>query len=119
MKLIIFLIIIVLIGVLSLIFFSLYNKISYLLSKTKYAEDLIDKSLDKKYKLLIKMNGSIKKTLHAKKDYLADINKIKELEIDNEEKDEKLSEYSVTARNLISDYTKLSNNKNIKASRIA
>ena len=115
MKLIIFLIIIVLIGVASLIFFTLYNKINYLFSKTKYSDDLIDKCLEKKYKLLIKMNGSIKKALHAKKDYLADINKMKDLELDSEDKDTKLNEFSTTARNLISDYTKLSNHKTIKA----
>lgn len=115
MKLIILLLIIVLLGVLSLIFFVLYNKINYLFSKTKYSDDLIKKCLDNKQKLLIKLNTSIKKTLHAKKDYLVDINKVKDQDLSNEEKDEKLSEYTNTVKNLISDYTKLSTNKNIKS----
>lgn len=115
MKLVVFLLIIILLGVLSLIFFILYNKVNYLFSKTKYSDDLIKKCLDNKQKLLVKLNTSIKKTLHAKKDYLVDINKIKEQELTNEEKDEKLSEYTKTVKNLISDYTKLSTNKNVKA----
>lgn len=114
MKLAIILLIIILLGTLSLIFFVLYNKINYLFSKTKYSDDLIRKCLDNKQKLLVKLNASIKKTLHAKKDYLVDINKIKEQELSNEEKDEKLSEYTKTVKDLISDYTKLSTNKNIK-----
>lgn len=114
MKLAIFLIIIILLGVLSLIFFILYNKVSYLFSKTNYSNDLIEKCLDSKQKLLVKLNTSIKKTLHAKKDYLVDINKLKDAELSSEEKDEKLSEYTKTVKDLISDYTKLSSNKNIK-----
>ncbi|MBO4600701.1 MAG: LemA family protein [Bacilli bacterium] len=115
MKLTIFLLIIILVGVISLLFFAIYNKISYLFSKTKYSDELIDKCLEEKYKLLIKLNNSIKKTLHAKKDYLTDINKMKDLDISSEEKDEKLSDYVITVKNLISDYTKLATNKNIKA----
>ena len=115
MKLIIFLLIIILIGVLSLIFFVIFNKLSYLQSKTNHADDLISECLSDKYKLLVKTNNSIKKTLHAKKDYLADITKFKDTELTNEEKDEKLSDYVNTAKNLISDYTKLNSNKTIKA----
>lgn len=114
MKLAIFLVIIILLGVLSLVFFILYNKVSYLFSKTKYSDDLIEKCLENKQKLLIKMNSSIKKTLHAKKDYLVDIDKIKEQELTSDEKDEKLSDFTKTVKNLISDYTKLSNSKSIK-----
>lgn len=98
-----------------MIFFVLYNKINYLFSKTKYSDDLINKCLDSKYKLLVKINNSIKKTLHAKKDYLLDINKLKDVEMSSEDKDEKLSDYVVTVKNLVSDYTKLSTNKNIKS----
>lgn len=115
MKLAIILLIIILVGVLSLVFFLLYNKISYLFSKTTYSDDLINKCLDSKYKLLVKMNSSIKKTLHAKKDYLVDIGKLKDQDLSSEDRDEKLNEYVLTIKNLVSDYTKLSTNKNIKS----
>jgi len=110
----IILIILLLIGILAILYFNFYNKLSYLFSKTKYAEDLIDKDLDKKYKLLVKINNLMKKTLHAKKDYLVAINDFSSEELFSSEKDVKLKEYTTTVNNLISDYTKLANHKEIK-----
>ena len=113
-KLTIFLLIIILLGILALVVFLIYSKLSYYFNKTDYVNKLIEKDLDKKHSILIKINNQAKKTLHAKKDYLTDITKLNEEELSNQEKDRKLSEYNVTVNNLISDYTKLANNKEIK-----
>jgi len=110
----IILVIIILIGVISLYFFSSYNKLSYLDNKTKYASDLIKEDLENKYSILSKLNSLMKKTLHAKKNYLQDIDSFNELDLNLEEKDIKLSEFADLADKLVSDYSKLSNNKNIK-----
>lgn len=113
-KLTIFLLIIIILGVISLVFFTLCSKLSYLFNKTKYAKELIDKDLEKKHKILIKINNQAKKTLRAKKDYLVNINDISDEQLSSQEKDKKLTEYSTTVSNLINDYTKLANNKEIK-----
>ena len=114
LKVIIVLVVIIMVGILSLLFFALYGKIAYLLDKTKYADDLISKDLDTKYDLLVKINKTMKKTLHAKKDYLSGLNEFSSMELFNEEKDIKLTEYAETVSHLISDYTKLANHKEIK-----
>lgn len=113
-KVTIFLLIIILLGVLALLFFAFYSKIAYLLDKTNYVDELIGKDLDSKYELLVKINKTMKKALHAKKDYLNDINNFNSSELFNEEKDIKLSEYDETVDHLVSDYTKLQNHKDIK-----
>lgn len=113
-KVTIFLVIIILLGILALLFFAYYSKISYLLDKTNYVDDLISKDLDNKHDLLIRMNKTMKKALHAKKDYLSGIEELNSSELFNEEKDIKLSEFEQTVDHLISDYTKLANHKDIK-----
>ena len=110
----IILVVLILIGALCLTFFSIFNKITYLDNKTRYALDLIKEDLDNKYNILSKTNELMKKTLHAKKNYLQDINSFNELDLNLEEKDIKLTEYADTVDKLLNDYSKLSSNKNIK-----
>ena len=116
MKLTILLIVIILVAILLLVFFVIYNKLKYLFDKTIYAEKLIKDELDKKLGCLIKINAQAKKTLRAKKDYLADINSINEEDLSINDLDSKLTNYNVTVSNLISDYAKLANNKEMKKS---
>ena len=113
-KLTIFLLLIIILGTISLIFFIIYSKLMYLQNKTKYVSELIDDDLEKKYKNLVKINNQIKKTLHAKKDYLIDINNLSDKVLSSQEKDITLEEYNNTVNNLINDYSKLTNNKVIK-----
>ena len=113
-KLTIFLLVIIILGILSLLVFVIYSKLSYYFNKTSYVNKLIENDLDKKHSILIKINNQAKKTLHAKKDYLVDISKLNENELTNQEKDIKLTEYNTTVNNLLSDYTKLANHKEIK-----
>lgn len=113
-KLTIILIIIIVILLTTLVIISLAGRLSYLNKKISYAENIIEENINKKIKILVKLNASIKKTLRAKKDYLTELDVLSSDSLSNREKDIKLSEYDVTVNNLISDYTKLANNKDIK-----
>lgn len=113
-KLTIILIVVILVLLAVLTILSLIRRLSYLNKKVKYAESLIEDYIDKKTKVLVKLNGSIKKTLRAKKDYLNDLDELSSETLSSRDKDIKLSEYDTTVSNLITDYTKLSNNKDIK-----
>ena len=113
-KFILFIIILVIIGVICLTLVGLIGKLAYLHKKTKYAESLLEEYISKKIKLLTKLNASIKKTLRAKKDYLLNISDLEKDGLTNQEKDIKLSEYNITVENLMSDYSKLANHKEIK-----
>ncbi len=113
-KLAIFLLIIIFIGVISLVFFLIYGKLAYLFDKINFADKAVNEEIEKKIKCLIKINNQAKKTLRAKKDYLQEINELSDKDIDSQEKDKILSNYNITVNNLISDYTKLANNKEMK-----
>lgn len=113
-KLTLILVIVILVLLIVLTILSLIGRLSYLNKKVQYAEKLIEEYIEKKIKLLTKINASIKKTLRAKKDYLTNIDELNTDSLSTQEKDSKLSEYNVTVNNLLADYTKLSNNKEIK-----
>lgn len=112
-KLTLILVIVIFLILLCLTIISFISKLSYLNKKVSYAENLIEDYISKKTKLLVKLNASIKKMLRAKKDYLTGVNELNFDELSNQEKDIKLSEFDVTVNNLISDYTKLANSKDI------
>lgn len=113
-KLTIILIIVILILLIALTITTFIGRLSYLNKKVNYADKLIEEYINKKIKLLVKLNASIKKTLRAKKDYLSNLDELESDSLSNQEKDIKLSEYNITINNLINDYTKLANNKEIK-----
>lgn len=113
-KLTLILIIIILVLLACLTIATLVGRLSYLNKKISYADNLISDYIKEKIKLLEKLNASIKKTLRAKKDYLTDLSDIDSEMLSNQDKDVKLSEYDLTINNLIADYTKLANNKDIK-----
>lgn len=112
--LILIIVIIILIAFLTLTILALYGRLSFLNKRTLYAKDLIEENIDKKIKLLTKLNASIKKTLRAKKDYLTNIDEVNSELISYQDKDRQLSTYDKTVDNLMSDYSKLANNKEIK-----
>ena len=112
-KLTIILIIVILVLLCVLTLLSLIGRLSYLNKKVLYADKLIEENIDKKVKQLTKLNASIKKVLRAKKDYLSDLDNINNEGLSNHDKDIQLSQYDTTVNNLMNDYTKLANNKDI------
>lgn len=113
-KLTIILILVILILLVILTILTLIGRLKYLNKKVTYSEGLIEDYISKKIKLLVKLNASIKKTLRAKKDYLSNLEELESDSISYQEKDIELSKYNLTITNLLVDYTKLSNNKDIK-----
>ena len=112
-KLTIILIIVILVLLCVLTLLSLIGRLSYLNKKVLYADKLIEENIDKKVKQLTKLNASIKKVLRAKKYYLSDLDNINNEGLSNHDKDIQLSQYDTTVNNLMNDYTKLANNKDI------
>lgn len=113
-KLTIILIVIIFLLLSGLTIATIIGRLSYLNKKVLYSEGLIEENISKKIKLISKLNSSIKKTLRAKKDYLTNIDELDSDSLSNQDKDVKLSMYDATINNLVSDYTKLANNKDIK-----
>lgn len=113
-KLTIILIVIIFLLLSGLTIATIIGRLSYLNKKVLYSEGLIEENISKKIKLISKLNSSIKKTLRAKKDYLTNIDELDSDSLSNQDKDIKLSMYDATINNLVSDYTKLANNKDIK-----
>lgn len=109
----IFLVIVIVIAILAIIYINNYNDLQYLKTKIEQAENVIDDALREKYDVILKINTIIKKELRGKKDYLKDINELKDEKISNFEFDRKLIEYQSTINELISDHKKLDNNKGI------
>lgn len=107
------LIIIVIAGICSLVYIISYNKLQFLKTKVEQAENIADESLRSKYDLIIKANILIKKALKTKKDYLKDIQELKDKNVTNFEMDRKLTDGMNIIYTLISDNEKLENNHDI------
>jgi len=109
----ILLILFMLIAILALLYFSGYNKLKKYKERMDKAENLIDINLNKKLDLIININGEVKKVT-GKKDYLKDYISIRDLIIQNIEKDLKLEEAEKLINDLMNDFTELNNDKNFK-----
>lgn len=109
-------VIVLIISVLALIFFSSYNKAKNYKDKMDKSESIIDENLSKKMELIIYLNGTVKKVT-GKKDYLKDYIEINNLIMTNIEKDLKLDEAVKLLEELLKDFEELSKdedfNKNI------
>lgn len=115
MKILIICLILVIIAlILAILYFINVNKINKVNKRICMVEKDIKEQLNKKYKNMVKINSAIKKTLHAKKDYLIGLNDINPSDTDLSELDIMLNDINQTVKNLESDYTKISSNKEIR-----
>ncbi len=110
---IVFLIIVIMVAILAMIYINSYNNLQYLKTKIEQAESIIDEALREKYDAIVKINSLIKKELKTKKEYLKDINGLKDEKISNFDFDRRLIEYQNIISDLIMDHEKLENNKEI------
>lgn len=106
------LILITIIGILAIIYASIYNTLITYKIKIEKAEGIIDEALRSKYDLIAKLNISIKKVV-TKKDYLKDYISLKDKKISNYEMDRKLTEAYNIILDLKDDYSIL-NTKEFK-----
>ena len=110
---VVFFLIIIVISILAIIYINNYNDLQYLKTKIEQAESVIDESLRNKYDLIGKSNTIIKKELKSKKEYLKGIKSIKDEKLSNFDLDRRLVEYQNIIGELINDYEKLQNNKDL------
>ena len=87
----IILLLIVILGLLAIIYASIYNNLVNYKLKIDKAEGIIDESLRQKYDIIAKLNIAIKKVV-TKKDYLKEYIDLKDKRITNYELDRKLTE---------------------------
>ncbi|MBE6156696.1 MAG: LemA family protein [Firmicutes bacterium] len=102
------LIIFAIIAIVALIYFSGFNKLKKYKEKMDKAESLIDTNLNKKLDLIININSEVKKVT-GKKDYLKEYISIRDLIIQNIEKDLKLEEAEKLINDLMTDFIELNN----------
>ena len=87
----IILILIIVIGILAIVYATIYNNLVSYKLKIEKAEGIIDESLRQKYDIISKLNIAIKKVV-TKKDYLKEYIDLKDKRISNYELDRKLTE---------------------------
>ena len=87
----IILIIIIIVGLLAIVYATIYNNLVGYKLKIEKAEGLIDEALRQKYDIICKLNIAIKKVV-TKKDYLKEYIDLKDKRISNYELDRKLTE---------------------------
>lgn len=103
-------IIVAVIAILVLIYFSAVTKLKNYKERMDAAESIIDTNLNKKLDLIISINTEVKKVT-GKKDYLKDYVSIRDLIITNNEKDLKLDEAIKLINELTDDYEELNKDK--------
>jgi len=106
----ILLVIFMLIAICALLYFSSYTKMKKYKEKMDKAESIIDENLNKKLDLIININTEVKKVT-GKKDYLKDYISIRNLIIQNIEKDLKLEEAENLINDLMADFNELNSDK--------
>ena len=94
----IILLLIIILGILAIIYATIYNNLVSYKLKIEKAEGIIDESLRQKYDIIAKLNIAIKKVV-TKKDYLKEYIDLKDKRITNYDLDRKLTE----AYNIISE----------------
>ena len=110
---VIILIIVTILAILVLTYFSCFNKLKIYKERMEKAENIIDTNLNTKLDLIIAINSEVKKVT-GKKDYLKDYISIRDLIITNIEKDWKLDEAIKLINDLMIDYTELNNSEKFK-----
>jgi len=103
--LIVILLIIIILGILAIVYVSIYNNIVTYKMKIDKAESIIDEALRNKYDLIKKINLSIKEV--SKKDYLEEYINLNKERISNFELDRKLTEAYNIVLKFKSDYQEL------------
>ena len=87
----IILLLIIILGILAIIYATIYNNLVSYKLKIEKAEGIIDESLRQKYDIIAKLNIAIKKVV-TKKDYLKEYIDLKDKRITNYDLDRKLTE---------------------------
>ena len=106
----IILLLIIILGILAIIYATIYNNLVSYKLKIEKAEGIIDESLRQKYDIIAKLNIAIKKVV-TKKDYLKEYIDLKDKRITNYDLDRKLTEIYSLINQIKLDYDKLDSNE--------
>ncbi len=106
-----FFILVIIIGVLLILYFTAYNRLSIIKIKMDNANNIIADNLEKKQALMEKLYEKIRSVVTTK-DYLKDFKNLKNRNLNNYELDKELNEYLQTMINLKED------NKNLDTKAI-
>lgn len=109
----IFLIIIIVIGLLTIIYITIFNHLQFSQTKIEKVEGKIDEDLREKYDLIKKADSIIKDNLENKKDYLKEYINIKNEKISNFDLERKLKEAENLINTLYEDNKDLNKNNSM------
>lgn len=109
----IFLIIVFLVGILGLVYVTVFNNLQYTNAKIVQSEEVIHEVLNLRYDIVVRTSEIVKKNLKEKKDYFKEFLSLKN-EKDIFEKNNKLKEAMNIISNLRDDYPSLQKNKDLK-----
>lgn len=110
----ILLILIILIGSLSMVYVTYFNKLQYLKTKIEHAEGIIDEILRKRYDMLLRADNIVKSNLKDGKEYFKEYIQLNEKKITNFDMDRKLKEAFNILNKFKDDYPELGKNKELK-----
>ena len=88
-----FLFMFIIAGGLGILYVYNYNKLQHSKTKIEHAECLIDEALRNKYDLITQYDKLVKSELDIDKNFLKDLDKLKDENISNFDMDRKLTEY--------------------------
>ena len=109
-----FLFMFIIAGGLGILYVYNYNKLQHSQTKIEHAECLIDEALRNKYDLIVQYEKLIKSELDIDKNFLKDLDKLKEENISNFDLDRKLTEYINLIAKVKADNTEFSDSKETK-----
>ena len=107
----ILLLIIILLGILSILYITIYNHLQYNKTKIEKAEGNIDDDLRTKFDLIVKADNIIKSSIKSKNEYLKEIVNLKEEKISNFNLERKLKEAETIIDTLYDDNKELNENE--------
>ena len=107
----ILLLIIILLGILSILYITIYNHLQYNKTKIEKAEGNIDDDLRTKFDLIVKADNIIKNSIKSKNEYLKEIVNLKEEKISNFNLERKLKEAETIIDTLYDDNKELNENE--------
>ena len=105
------LLIIILLGILSILYITIYNHLQYNKTKIEKAEGNIDDDLRTKFDLIVKADNIIKNSIKSKNEYLKEIVNLKEEKISNFNLERKLKEAETIIDTLYDDNKELNENE--------
>lgn len=109
------LLIIIIIGLIAMLYITIYNRIQFAKIKIEKVESKIDEDLREKYDLIIQADTIIKDKINSKKDYLKEYRELKDAKISTFDMERKLKQAETLIITLCNDNDVLNNNDEMQS----